>query len=247
MTNLFVVTGTTKGLGQALALELGGDPNNFVVEISRGVSGKSGSNTLLHADFADLDSIALAFAALDGLLQGKHFAKAVLINNAGVVLPVARFDALEAAPLNQNMTVNVVAPILATGAFAKMTREIAADRMVVNISSGAAKRAVRGWTAYCAAKAALEMATRVMAEEARESDPSLSVCSLAPGVVDTPMQATIRDVTTEQFPERERFRQMKESGALRDAAAVARDIISLLNTGRLANGGNYDIRELLNA
>jgi benzil reductase ((S)-benzoin forming) len=247
MHNLYVVTGTTKGLGHALAHALGRESDNIVIEISRGVSGKSGPNTLLHADFADLDSVASAFTALGGLVQGKQFARATLINNAGVVLPVARFDALDAEPLNQNMTVNVVAPILAAGAFARLTRDIAAQRLVVNISSGAAKRAVRGWTAYCAAKAALEMATRVMAEEARESDPSLSVCSLAPGVVDTPMQATIRDVTTEQFPERERFRQMKESGALRDAAAVARDIISLLNTGRLANGGNYDIRELLNA
>jgi hypothetical protein len=72
------------------------------------------------------------------------------------------------------------------------------------------------------------------------------VCSLAPGVVDTPMQATIRGVAENLFPERARFRQLKESGALRDATAVAHDIISLLNTERLANGGNYDIRELLN-
>ena len=61
------------------------------------------------------------------------------------------------------------------------------------------------------------------------------------------MQATIREVTLDEFPERDRFREMKESGVLRDAAGVARDIISLLHTERLANGGNYDIRELLNA
>jgi hypothetical protein len=40
---------------------------------------------------------------------------------------------------------------------------------------------------------------------------------------------------------------MKETGGLRDALAVARDIISLCNTERLANGGNYDIRELFHA
>jgi len=245
--NLYVITGTTRGLGQALAMELGRDPDNHVVEISRGVSCKSGSNTFIYADLADLASIQTAFDALAGVVHGRTFTRAVLINNAGVVLPVARFDALSAIALQDNMTINVVAPILAAGVFAKLTRTSAASRMVVNISSGAAKRAVRGWTAYCTAKAGLEMATRVIAEEAQLSDPGMVVCSLAPGVVDTAMQATIRSVTLDEFPERERFREMKESGALRDAGAVARDIISLLHTERLANGGNYDIRELLNA
>jgi len=245
--NLYVITGTTKGLGQALALALGRNPDNYVVEISRGISGKSGSNTFIHADLADLASIKTAFDALAGVLDGRTFARAVLINNAGVVLPVARFDALPASALQDNMTVNVVAPILAAGVFAKLTRASAASRMIVNISSGAAKRAVRGWTAYCTAKAGLEMATRVIADEAQRSDPGMVVCSLAPGVVDTAMQATIRNVAVDEFPDRERFRQMKESGDLRDADAVARDIISLLHTERLANGGNYDIRELLNA
>jgi len=245
--NLYVITGTTKGLGQALALALGRNPDNYVVEISRGVSGKSGSNTFIHADLADLASIKTAFDALAGVLGGRTFARAALINNAGVVLPVARFDALSAGALQDNMTVNVVAPIVAAGAFAKLTRASAASRMIVNISSGAAKRAVRGWTAYCTAKAGLEMATRVIAEEAQQSDPGMVVCSLAPGVVDTAMQETIRSVTLDEFPDRERFRQMKESGDLRNADAVARDIISLLHTERLANGGNYDIRELLNA
>jgi benzil reductase ((S)-benzoin forming) len=230
----------------ALAAELGRDENNMVIEISRGVSGKNGRNALLHADFVDLPSVEMALSSLAQLIAGAQFSDAVLINNAGVVLPVERYDAIDGEAFQRNLTVNVVAPVLVTQAFAKLTRGIAQRRRVVNISSGAAKRAVRGWLAYCAAKSALEMATRVTAEEAKESDPDMVVCSLAPGVVDTPMQATIRGVTEGQFPERERFRQMKESGALRDATAVARDIISLLNTERLANGGNYDIRELLN-
>ena len=245
--NLYVVTGTTKGLGHALAAELGADANNMVVEMGRGVSGKNGPNTFIHADFGDVVSTESALNALGTLLEGKQFHRAVLINNAGVVNPVSRFDLIDAQSLQNNMTVNVVAPMLTTKAFANHTRGKADSRLVVNISSGAAKRAVRGWAAYCTAKAGLEMATRVMAEETREADPSLSICSLAPGVVDTPMQAVIREATLESFPERERFRQMKETGGLRDALAVARDIISLCNTERLANGGNYDIRELLHA
>ncbi|MFN5995350.1 MAG: hypothetical protein ACK45Y_14790, partial [Betaproteobacteria bacterium] len=85
---LYVITGTTKGIGQALATELGRDEHNMVIEISRGVSGENGRNALLHADFADLKTIASAMAALTGLVGEKRFTDAVLINNAGVVLPV---------------------------------------------------------------------------------------------------------------------------------------------------------------
>lgn len=249
--NLYVITGTSRGLGRALADELAGNAENFVVEMGRATPAQNARNTLLEADFADKNSVTRAFAALGVLLQGRHFSFAALINNAGVVLPVARFDALDPAALEINFAVNVTAPILAAGAFATLTRGMADQRLIVGISSGAAKRAVRGWTAYCAAKCALEMATRVMAAEAEASDPGLVICTLAPGVIDTGMQSAIRAIPEGAFPEVARFREMKESGALRDATAVARDIISVLQptTGQaiLLNGGNHDIREINHA
>ncbi len=249
--NLFIVTGTSKGLGRALADQLSASAENVVFEIGRQSQTGNRQPTLIAADFANTASIEQAFAVLAENLAGKNFVFAALINNAGVVLPVGRFNTLEAAALEKNFTVNVTAPILTTKLFANLTRAIAGKRLVVGISSGAAKRAVRGWTAYCAAKCALEMATRVMAEEARELDPTLAICSLAPGIFDTAMQATIRNASAEDFPDVARFRDMKESGALRDVAAVARDIILLLDPPagqeQLLNGGNYDIRELNHA
>jgi NAD(P)-dependent dehydrogenase (short-subunit alcohol dehydrogenase family) len=121
---------------------------------------------------------------------------------------------------------------------------LAAQRLVVNISSGAAKRAMAGWSAYCTSKAALEMATRVAALEATTNDPTLAICSLAPGVVDTPMQTLIRSASETDFPDVARFRAMKADGVLRDAHEVARDILNLIDTNRLTNGGNFDIREM---
>ena len=128
--------------------------------------------------------------------------------------------------------------------FANATRAIAARRLIVNISSGAAKRAIAGWSAYCAAMAGLEMATRVAALEASANDPTLSICSLAPGVVDTGMQTLIRETNETQFPDVARFRAMKADGVLRDAHDVATEIAALIAGDRLTNGGNFDIREL---
>ncbi len=251
MMHLYVVTGTTKGIGAALVNVIGESNENLVIEISRGFSGKNASKTLLEADFADLKSVESAMMRLSDAIQHlsthRTFARATLINNAGVVEPVDQFDRLDAEQLSRNLAVNLSAPIVMAQAFAKTTRAIAKERLIVNISSGAAKRAVAGWTAYCAAKAGLEMATRVMAMEAAANDPTLAVCSLAPGVVDTAMQAVIRHTSTAQFPDGERFRVMKEEGALREPNAVARDIISLVSARRLTNGGNFDIREMSDA
>lgn len=244
--NFYLVTGTTKGLGAALADLLRTDEANTVVTLSRAPT-TIGRNPNIYADFGDIACIGPAFAEVQKIIVGRSFEQAVLINNAGVVLPVAPFDRLDALALANNFHVNVTAPMLLTGLFANATRGAARRRLVINISSGAAKRAIAGWSAYCASKSAIEMATRVAALEAAQSDPGLAICSLAPGVVDTPMQGQIREKTDADFPDVERFRAMKRDGVLRAATDVARDMLNLIQHNRLQNGGNYDIRELLNA
>ena len=239
--NLYLVTGTTKGLGAALRDALVRDAGNFVICLSRAPP-NAGAPANLHVDLGDIGSIATAFAAAEAMIAGKRFDLAVLLNNAGVLGPVDAFDRLNPMATANNINVNLVAPMVLTGLFANATRDCAGRRLVVNISSGAAKRPVAGWSVYCAAKAGLEMATRAAALEAATG---LSVCSLAPGVVDTPMQAQLRNATEREFPEVARFRAMKAEGVLRDAGAVARDIIKLIEEGKLTNGGNFDLRELM--
>ena len=117
-------------------------------------------------------------------------------------------------------------------------------RRIVNISSGAARRPVSGWSAYCAAKAGLEMASRVVALEAGQRGLAIEVASLAPGVIDTPMQATVRGASAEEFADVERFRAMKAEGVLRPAADVAADILRLEAAGELAGDPVLDLRQL---
>ena len=61
---------------------------------------------------------------------------------------------------------------------------------VINISSGAAHSPLEGWSAYCSAKAGLAMLTNTIALEC--ADAGVRVFGLAPGVIDTDMQASIR-------------------------------------------------------
>ena len=242
--NLYLITGTTQGLGAALRDVLSSDANNVVFSMSR-FSASILSPSNIFVDLADIESIAPAFEQLTSRIAGRSFATAVLINNAGVVAPVAPFNDSETASLKQNLHVNLLAPMILMRLFANATRLIAPKRLIINISSGAAKRPIAGWSAYCTAKAGLEMATRVAALEASMADPLLTICSLAPGVIDTAMQGQIREKSAQEFPDVERFRAMKNEGGLRAAHDVARDIIDLIKADRLTNGGNLDIRELL--
>lgn len=241
--NLAIITGTTNGIGAALRDVLAADTNTLTITLSRAPTSSTAPFNV-HLDLSELAAIEPAFAAVAALIGEQHFESAVLINNAGVVLPVGAFDQIGAADTGKNLTVNVAAPMILSRLFAVATRQLATQRMIVNISSGAAKRAIAGWSAYCAAKAALEMATRVAALEASANDPTLSICSLAPGVVDTGMQSIVRSISEKDFPDVARFQAMKADGVLRDAFDVAREIIALIAGGKLTNGGNFDIREL---
>jgi len=115
---------------------------------------------------------------------------------------------------------------------------------VINISSGAGRRAIFGWGAYCAAKAGLDMATRVAALEAQAAHTGVELVSLAPGVIDTAMQGIIRSSSPEDFVDVERFRQMKAAGELREPGDVADDILRLEASGKLFAEPVADLRSL---
>jgi benzil reductase ((S)-benzoin forming) len=242
--DLYVITGTTKGLGQALAKRVAGDPNNYLVALSRAAGGPVPGGTLIAVDLADAAAAQAAGERLARTIAGRAFDKAVLVNNAGIVSPVGPLDAVDAADLARNIAVNVTAPMLLMGAFLRATAAVPLRR-VINISSGAGRRPIYGGSAFCAATAALDMASRVAALEASTRGQRVHVVSLAPGVIDTSMQGVVRGASPEAFVDVERFRKMKEEGVLRAPDDVARDILALEAAGRLDGAeAVLDLREL---
>ena len=241
--NLYIVTGTTKGLGQALAEQIATDPANDLVALTRAPSGPIPGGTRIELDVSDTAAIESAFDAVERHIAGKTYAKAVLVNNAGVIPPVGALDQVAAADIERNIMVNLVAPMLLMRRFLRATERVALRR-IINISSGAARRPIFGWSAYCAAKAGLDMASRAVALEAETRGMAVEVASLAPGVIDTPMQETVRAATAEQFVDIEKFRAMKADGVLRPAADVAADILRLEAAGRLKGDPIQDLRTL---
>jgi benzil reductase ((S)-benzoin forming) len=242
--NLYIITGTTQGLGKALADAVASEADNELVSLSRAPDGPIPGGERFNVDLADTAALEAAFDRVERRIRGERYAKAVLVNNAGIVAPVAPMEKAGSAEIERNLTVNLVAPMLLMQRFLAATAGVADVVRIINISSGAGRRPVFGWAAYCAAKAGLDMATRVVAMEAQARGLPVEAVSLAPGVIDTGMQGLVRDSSPEDFIDVERFRTLKADGALRSAEDVAADILRLESAGQLRGDAILDLRQL---
>jgi len=238
---LYFVTGRRLLSLGGIAEMLARDAEHEVVTFARKPDGIVGARHY-ELDLTRPERIASVFATALRECRARAYDAITLYNNAGVVQPVGPLASNDARLLDDAIRVNLTSPLILTGAFLSGTRGLSAKRLVVNISSGAGKRPIPGWTAYCAAKAGLDMATRVAGTEG--GDAGLVVCSLAPGVVDTPMQEQVRSASEADFPDVARFKAMKADGVLRPPQDVAAAILALEAAGKFTHGGIHDIREM---
>ena len=151
------------------------------------------------------------------------------VNNAGLLAPIVQLRNADPGALRANVEANVLGVMYGSAAFARHVRARPGGGVLVNITSGAATTPYEGWAAYCASKAAVDHLTRVVAVE--EADAGLRAFAVAPGVVDTGMQAAIRSTPAERFPAVERFNEMKRRDAFNSPAWVADHIMGLLASG----------------
>jgi hypothetical protein len=239
-----VVTGHTRGIGDALAAALL-ERGIAVLGVARSLNASLAQRypqalTEVELDLADTAQLAqwLGSDALRGFLAGA--ARVVLINNAGMVQPVGPLDTQDVAAIAGAVSLNVAAPLMMASAFATASTD-APDRRIVHVSSSAARNAYAGWSIYCATKAALDHHARAVAlDETR----ALRICSLAPGVVDTGMQAEIRGVSTEKFPSRGKFEDLKRNGQLASPEASAAKLVDYVLSDVFGQEPTADIREL---
>lgn len=234
MQHLTILTGASRGMGLAMAHQLLA-PDRLLLCVSRhlndalDVAARECGGTLLQwsQDLAEPASARLRLHTwLDGL-DHRTLASATLINNAGMIPRIGPLDDCPADELAAALRVGLEAPMQLTAAFLGATaRWVAAGwqgpRKVLNISSGLGRYPMAAQAPYCAAKAGLDHFTRCSAlDEARHPNGARLV-SLAPGVIDTDMQAQLRAGDPGAFPDRQRFVALQREGQLSspdDAAA----------------------------
>lgn len=225
-----IITGVSGGLGAALFDQMHGQGDRIIAigrrftDRQRALAAEDAGRVVLReADLTDAARIPPA-DELAALLAPGAGSPAVLIHNAGVIEPIGAIGTLAAEQISRAVAVNLTAVMILTNDFLAATARAPAVR-VLFISSGAAHHVVEGWSAYCATKAGGEMFMNVLAAQVA-GDPRVSVESVNPGVMDTPMQAAVRAAKADYFPARSRYVGLHERGELPSPADVAGKLIA---------------------
>jgi len=223
----YFITGTSKGIGKAIAEAALQDKGAFVTGISRNVSIEQNNYHHQQLDLSDITALRNNLHKLFPVLENPE--KIVLINNAGILGEVAYMGSQTTDNFEFVFDVNVIAPAVLMNTFISAYHEQTCPKVIINISSGAGQRPVDGWSAYCASKAALDMISLACQKEQDILQSGVKVYALSPGVVDTAMQAQIREVEAEQFSELNRFKELKKEGNLQTPEQVSNKILNFIN------------------
>jgi benzil reductase ((S)-benzoin forming) len=250
---LVILTGASRGLGHGIAAQYLG-AGAHVVGLSRrpaadldAVAAAGGGR--LEQWAADLASpmplverLAAWLAAVDQ--DGRRPARVRLIHNAALLSAPGNVAEGDAAEMAQSLRVGLEAPIMLTAAFLRATADWhQTDRRVLFVSSGLGRRAMAGGATYCAQKAGLDHFARALALEEAQRPNGARVAAVAPGIIDTDMQAQLRSADPSAFPEGATFAQWHASGALASPAQAAAALIGLLERADYGAKPVTDVRE----
>ena len=216
---MYIVTGISRGLGKAIVEQLL-DSGETVLGIGRSHDFSHPNFSFLSCDFGNVDEV-------NNLKIELPEEPITLINNAGIIGNIQRLSDQETSDLQEVMQVNVISPMLLLQNVYSQVSDPSSFTLV-NISSGAANRAIPSWANYCASKAALNMLTETFYLEEKEKENHPKVYAVAPGVIDTDMQVQIRAASDIDFSSVENFREMKASNSLYAPELAAKKLLKLL-------------------
>lgn len=189
-----LVTGGGRGLGEGIARALAAEGVAVMLvardaaavgAVAASIVAAGGRAESMACDVADYAAVEAVVAATRAKLGGLD----ILINNAGVIDPIAEIAVSDPGDWARNITINLV------GAY-NVVRAVLPGLLaggggtMVNISSGAAYRPLEGWSAYCSGKAGLAMLTKAIALET--AGKGIRIFGFSPGTIDTEMQVKIR-------------------------------------------------------
>ncbi|AJC62151.1 SDR family oxidoreductase [Streptomyces sp. 769] len=232
-----LVTGSSSGIGAAVARKLG---TGMRVVVNSARSAEAGNAlarelpdaTYVQADVADPEQAT----ALVSETVARYGRLDVLVNNAGTtqLVPHDDFAAVTPQMWQEILGVNIVGTWFVTVAAIPHLRE-AGGGSIVNISSIAGSRVAGSCIPYAVSKAGLSHLTRLLAASV---GPQIRVNAVAPGLIDTPWTAGfghIREQVEQHVP-------LRRIGTPEDVAGLVSALIEArYTTGEvvLADGGAH--------
>lgn len=230
--SIAIITGTGQGIGKAIATLLL-KQGYFVYGISRKNNIQNPNFKYLKLDLSNIQALK------DIQLPQAKTNNIVLINNAANIGEISPLNLKKEDNIVNEYNVNIIAPSILCKKFINQYVDI--QKLIINISSGAANNAIASWNIYCASKAALDMLTKVIA---KENHNLLDIYSVHPGIVNTNMQKIIRNTKSELFPEKNKFRLYHKNNELENVEIVASKLYYIIKNISRFNNNILSIRDI---
>lgn len=194
-----LVTGSSQGIGQAIAIRLAQEGANVVINYRSHPEGaeetlskvKAAGGTCYAVDGFTIQADTGTVADIERMIADSvnHFGKLdILVNNAGIEKN-ADFWKVTEADYDAVMSVNLKGVFFATQAFVKHRMDIKQPGKVINISSVHEELPFPHFAAYCASKGGLKMLTRNLSVELAPL--GITINNVAPGAIETPINTKL--------------------------------------------------------
>jgi glucose 1-dehydrogenase len=199
-----LVTGSSQGIGQAIAVRLASEGANVVINYRshpegaeetlakvQAAGGKcymakypSDRGYTLKADLSNVNDLRQLVA--DSI---EHFGKLdILVNNAGIEKHAPFWEVTEAA-YDAVLNVNLKGVFFATQAMVQHLMQTKRSGKIINISSVHEELPFPNFAAYCASKGGIKMLTRNLAVELAPL--GITINNVAPGAIETPINTKL--------------------------------------------------------
>lgn len=187
MSPVAIIFGGSKGIGTATARALASEGYAVMVAARNGIAceiianelrGKGFKAVSMACDIAvpsKVEAVIATTISVFGRLD-------VVINSAGVMNPIALVDDCDVEEWGRCIAINLTGSF---NIFKVVLPYFKANKsgVIINLSSGASSAPLKGWSAYCTAKAGLAMLTRCVSEEVSGS--GVHIYNFQPGMVNT--------------------------------------------------------------
>lgn len=248
-----LITGTSRGLGESLASFLL-ESDVHVIGVSRTDNPKLQAKakelkinyTHLSTDLTDANAVEEMIKEVSKILNQSDVSTFYIINNAGILEPMNQAKEIDSTKLIKHFQINTITPMMIVNSFLKLNETSDYPVVVANITSGAATKAMYGWSAYGSAKASINAYTKTVGKEQDELKTDNKIFAFSPGVMDTDMQKQIREQDKDAFIEVENFKSYKISNLLKDTDVVGGVLIDILTSEwAIKNGEVYNVTDYI--
>lgn len=251
MQKQIIITGSSRGFGRDLALELADETTTMhlivrgsIKEVAAELKEAGATVHIWQQDLVENQQVQGLMEKIARHVMADESGYLALINNAGMLDPIGPVGKYDFETYRKNLEVNFVAPVLLTHAFIEQFQQAEMVKRVIMISSGAANKPYFGWSHYCSTKSGIDMFVKVTGIEQEHQSQPVEIIAFNPGRIATDMQVMIRDTSEKDFPMVHDFINAWKEGRIGDSREVAGRLVKLMLSGYIPSGKVLSHRDI---